>query len=111
MFSPVLNSFDSPFDIDFFNLLFVYFRIKLKYSALCELYESVVIIVAVAVIAVIITIIFIIASKVNCFEKKIGNFVIYELISGRVSSQHITGADPGFFLGGVAPLRNDVTDQ
>ena len=70
MFSAVLNSFDSPFDIDFFNLLFVYFKIKLKYSALCELYESVVIIVAVAVIAVIITIIFIIASNVNCFEKR-----------------------------------------
>ena len=22
-----------------------------------------------------------------------------------------TGADPGFFLGGGAPLRNDVTDR
>ena len=23
----------------------------------------------------------------------------------------VTGADPGFFLGGGAPLRNDVTDR
>ena len=26
-------------------------------------------------------------------------------------SFHNTGADPGFFLGGGAPLRNDVTDS
>ena len=29
-----------------------------------------------------------------------------------VSEQgHSAGADPGFFLGGGAPLRNDVTDR
>ena len=34
------------------------------------------------------------------------------IISGRSTGvpQGISGADPGFFLGGGAPQRNDVTD-
>ena len=28
-----------------------------------------------------------------------------------IISSHTTGADPGFLLGGGAPLRNDVTDR
>ena len=31
--------------------------------------------------------------------------------SRQVGGQPGTGADPGFFLGGGAPLRNDVTDR
>ena len=27
------------------------------------------------------------------------------------SRETVTGTDPGFFLGGDAPLRNDVTDR
>ena len=29
----------------------------------------------------------------------------------RAGSSYISGADPGFLLGGGAPLRNDVTIQ
>ena len=32
-------------------------------------------------------------------------------IASSPSLTTFTGADPGFFLGGVAPLRNDVTDR
>ena len=39
------------------------------------------------------------------------SLVICRPMTNDVKALLVTGADPGFLLGGGAPLRNDVTDR
>ena len=43
-------------------------------------------------------------------RKVILKAMMWKVIASLTKKESFTGADPGFFLGGGAPVRNDVTD-